>query len=165
VSVYWLATLVAMLLFGHDEWSQRGEFLSAFFMLISRFGIVGTDDGQGHPKLSLALPGARIANVEALPISGAIFLLCVLGSVSFDGLSKTFLWLGANGINPLEFPGRSAVIGINTVGLAAAMIALSAIFCCRLAGLRLAGEGSFKNRPACWLVDRADRAAYHFRIT
>ena len=56
------------------------------------------------------------------------FLLLALSSVSFDGLSRTFFWLGLNGVNPLEFPGRTAMMAINTAGLAAAFIALAAVF-------------------------------------
>jgi len=165
VSVYWVATLAAMLLLGHDDWGRRGEFLSAFFRLISRFGVAGTDGKPNErPKLTVAFPGARIATVEALPISGAIFLLCVLGSVSFDGLSKTFLWLGANGINPLEFPGRSAVVGINTIGLTSAMIALSAVFFAAVGlGLRLAGQRSLPKSAGLLVWSIVPIAlAYHF---
>ena len=39
VAAYWLFTFAAMLVFGHDKWSRRGEFLSVFFRMISRFGI------------------------------------------------------------------------------------------------------------------------------
>jgi hypothetical protein len=164
LSSYWLMTIVAMLLFGHDEWSRRGEFLSAFFRLIARFAVIGVDQNGDRKELTLALPGARIAGVEALPLSAAIFLLCVLGSVSFDGLSKTFLWLGANGINPLEFPGRSAVVGLNTVGLASAMIALAAIFFAAVwLGLRPAGEGSFRKSIGLLVWSIVPIAlAYHF---
>ena len=74
-------------------------------------------------------------------MSGTLFLLLVLASVSFDGLSKTFWWLGLNGINPLEFPGRSALQGINSAGLAMMFTALSAAFLlCVFAGERWSGR-------------------------
>ncbi len=93
------------------------NFCLCSFVMISRFcGIRRCDSVKRSKADALLCPGARIAGAEPLPLSGAIFLLCVLGSVSFDGLSKTFLWLGANGINPLEFPGRSAVVGIKQQG-------------------------------------------------
>jgi hypothetical protein len=61
--------------------------------------------------------------------------------VSFDGLSRTFFWLGLNGVNPLEFPGRTAMMAINTEGLAAAFIALAAVFCLAVyLGERLAAD-------------------------
>jgi hypothetical protein len=165
VATYWLATSVAMLAFGHDAWSRRCEFMSVFFRLISRFAVSGIDgQGGGRRSLTLALPGARIAKVDPLPLSGAVLLVCVLASVSFDGLSKTFLWLGSNGINPLEFPGRSAVMGINTIGLAGAICALAAVFFCAVwLGCRLVGEGALQASAGLLVWSIVPIAlAYHF---
>jgi hypothetical protein len=47
----------------------------------------------------------------------APFVLLVLSSVSFDGLSRTFAWLGLLGENPLVHPGRSALVAPNSLGL------------------------------------------------
>jgi len=47
--------------------------------------------------------------------------------VSFDGLSCSFLWLGSIGISPLEFPGRSAVVDLNSVGLVGTFVLLAAL--------------------------------------
>ncbi len=41
----------------------------------------------------------------------------MLSSVSFDGLSRTFTWLGLLGANPLAYPGRTALMAANTLGL------------------------------------------------
>ncbi len=138
VAAYWLFSFVMMLAFGHAEWSRRGEFLSVFFGMLSRFGVVARgEDG----RLVLCLPGAKLATTPALPPSGAIFLLFALASVSFDGLSKTFFYFALNGLNPLEYPGRSALVGINSVGLAAACGILAALFfACVALGDRLAGK-------------------------
>ena len=57
-----------------------------------------------------------------------LFILLTLASVSFDGLSKTFWWLGLHGVNPLEFPGRSGVLGINTGGLLLTWEALAVVY-------------------------------------
>ncbi|MBB6353784.1 hypothetical protein ACFFTN_02155 [Aminobacter aganoensis] len=124
---YWLFSFAAMLIFGFERWSRQGEFLSAFFAMISRFGIFeGKQDG---PRLRLALcwPGAKLNEAEALPPSGALFLLATLASVSFDGFSKTFFWLGLNGINPLELPGRTALVATNSLGLAVMLFLLAAV--------------------------------------
>ena len=40
-----------------------------------------------------------------------IFILALLGTGSFDGFNETFVWLDLIGVNPLAFPGRSAVVG------------------------------------------------------
>jgi hypothetical protein len=55
-----------------------------------------------------------------------LFVLLTLASVSFDGLARTFWWLGLGDINPLEFPGRSALTVRNSVGLLLSFAALAA---------------------------------------
>ena len=149
VGLYWLFGFAAMLVFGYEPWSRRGEFLSVFLGMVSRFGIVERlPPENGRARLRLCLPGAKLSKTPPLPFSGTLFLLVALGSVSFDGLSRTFFWLGANGINPLEFPGRSALVGINSIGLA--------LMCAALAGAYLscvyAGERLANSRQSFWLA-------------
>ncbi|MEQ1954540.1 hypothetical protein [Mesorhizobium sp. CN2-181] len=137
---YWLLTFAIMLVVGHEQWSARGEFLSVFFRMVSRFGVfdAAADDRR---RVSLCLPGAKLWSEQPLPLSGTLFLLLALASVSFDGFSKTFFWLGSNGINPLEFPGRTALQSTNTAGLAGMFVALAAVFLiCVAVGERLAGK-------------------------
>jgi hypothetical protein len=121
VGTYWVFIFIALVLFGEEAWLGQGEPFSVFFRFIGWLSpLVWTpaeaDSGTGQ-KLSLAMPGAALLDRGALPPSGVLFILLTLASVSFDGLAKTFWWLGLNGINPLEFPGRSAVLGTNTLGL------------------------------------------------
>ena len=93
-----------------------------------------------------------------------MFLLLTLASVSFDGFSKTFIWLGANGINPLEFPGRSAVQGINSAGLAMMFCGLAAAFlACVAVGRLLDGGGSVRTAAGLLVWSIVPIAlAYHF---
>ncbi|WP_337918531.1 hypothetical protein [Pseudaminobacter soli (ex Zhang et al. 2022)] len=129
VASYWLLTFGCMLAFGYEPWSRQAEFLSVFFRMISRLGIIETArDASGRLRLALCAPAAKLWREEPLPLSGAVFLLAALGSVSFDGFSKTFAWLGLIGVNPLEYPGRSAVQGANTVGLLLFCAGLIALF-------------------------------------
>jgi hypothetical protein len=128
--VYFAGNLAAMLAFGYAAWMRQGECVSAFFLMISRLALFsGRKDEKARDRpIGLALPGARLTSAEALPPSGIIFLLLALSSVSFDGLSRTFAWLGVVGINPLDFPGRSAVIGVNTAGLIGMAVVLCGAF-------------------------------------
>lgn len=146
VSLYFAVNLVMMLVFGHEEWSRRGEALSAFLRMIARLGVVGTEGGaRGKRTAFLRLPGARLVGAPPLPASGALFLLVALGSVSFDGLMRTFAWVGLWGVNPLEFPGRTAMIGINSFGLVAMCAALAATFFGAAAlGVRLSSGGRWR---------------------
>jgi hypothetical protein len=130
--LYYVLNLLAMLVFGYPAWMREGECLSAFFLMISRLALLSGRDAEEEKTcdrpVDLALPGARLASAKALPPSGIIFLLLALSSVSFDGLSRTFAWLGLVGINPLDFPGRSAVVGVNTAGLVGMAAALCGAF-------------------------------------
>ncbi|MER8677634.1 MULTISPECIES: hypothetical protein [unclassified Mesorhizobium] len=166
IAAYWLATFVFMIIFGYEDWSRRGEFLSVFFRMVSRFAIVeaSPDVASNKRRLSLCWPGAKLSKAQSLPASGMLFLLLTLSSVSFDGLSKTFLWLGANGINPLEFPGRSAVVGLNSAGLVLMFAVLVAIFLIAVfLGERLSGGVSFGNAAGLLVWSIVPIAlAYHF---
>jgi hypothetical protein len=125
VSAYTAATLLGMLLFGERAWLAHAEAFSVFFRFVSLVAPVQADRDKG---LILTWPGAALVRQGALGLSSALFLLLMLAAVSFDGLSKTFWWLALGGINPLEFPGRTAVMGRNSLGLLMSWAALSAAF-------------------------------------
>lgn len=139
VALYSLLTLAAMLTFGVRDWMERGEFLNVFFAFIARLAPLRFARQDGDVTLTAAFPGAGLVHAPALPVSGALFILCALATVSFDGLSETWWWLTQLGINVLEFPGRSAVVGPNTLGLLAASVILASAFLFSLTlGVRLA---------------------------
>ncbi|MCB2110322.1 hypothetical protein [Albidovulum sp.] len=117
-AIYYLAILALAVLEG-EEWLPRGEFLTAYFGFVARIAPFWAEDTQGSVTVFAGLPGAQILRLPALTPSAIAFVTLILASVSFDGLNETFWWLARLGINPLEFPGRSAVFWQNTVGLAA----------------------------------------------
>ena len=136
VIVYSVVTWIGMALFGEQAWLARGEAFSVFFGLIARVAPLQAEE----QRLTIGMPGRALADFPALPPSGVLFVLLTLATVSFDGLSKTFWWLGLNGINPLEFPGRSAVMGSSSVGLVSLWLVLSVAFvACLWIGRALAG--------------------------
>ncbi|PSM19883.1 hypothetical protein [Nitratireductor sp. StC3] len=143
MAVYWAVAFCGMVVFGHRRWSRRAEFLSLLMTMVARMAFVDIRRHRsGRVSLRLCLPGARLVTAPALSASAAAFLLLALSAISFDGLMRTFFWLGLFGVNPLEFPGRSAVVWSNSVGAAGAFVALWALFhgAVRL-GARMAGQG------------------------
>jgi hypothetical protein len=129
VACYWLIAFAGMLIFGEQVWAKRAEPFSIFFRLVAGLSPFILEQGAaGRARLALCWPGAALLEREPLPPSGVLFVLLTLSSVSFDGLSKTFWWLSLGGINPLEYPGRSAVVDRNTIGLLLAFAALSACY-------------------------------------
>ena len=141
IAAYWLITLLGIMAFGERVWMKRGEFLSVFFGFIGRLAPLRLSRSDGRVKATLSLPGAGLVNGPTPSLSGALFILCALATVSFDGLSETWWWLGQLNINPLEFPGRSAVVTQNSLGLLATCATLTFAFFLSLAlGLIITGK-------------------------
>lgn len=120
---YWLFAFVATLVFG-PRWLLRAEGCSA---VLGNYALVGLFRRR-RGRLAVGLSGWKILAARAPPMGLAVLMVLMLGSGSFDGLNETFRWLGWIGINPLEFPGRSAVIAPNLIGLLIANAALVAAF-------------------------------------
>lgn len=125
LSLFWGVNFAGMVLFGKDEWCARAEPLHVYFRLVSKIAPFGTDrSGQ----VRLGLPGVHAGILPPLPRSGVGFVLLSLAAGTFDGWSTTFRWMGMLGFNPLNYPGRSAVIWQNTLGLLAAWALLWVIY-------------------------------------
>lgn len=116
LATYWLAIFVLAVAEG-EAWLERGEVLTVHFGLLGRIAPVWAEAEGDSVRYLLSRPGARILAMPPLPPSGVAFVVVCLAAVSFDGLAETFRWLALIGVNPLEFPGRSAVVGANTLGL------------------------------------------------
>ncbi|TIL81498.1 MAG: hypothetical protein E5Y76_04845, partial [Mesorhizobium sp.] len=140
-------------------------FLTVFLAMVARFALLERNEGKRNEggrneverkeggRLNLCWPGAKLSNAAPLSLSGIAFLLLALSSVSFDGLSKTFFWLGLFGLNPLEFPGRTAVIGVGTFGLVLTFVLLAAAFILAIVlGQHLAGSPHSLSQAAGLLV-------------
>jgi len=139
--VYWLV-IFALAVHAGESWLRKGEFLTFFFGFMGRIAPIWPQRIDGRTFLVLGLPGTRLARLDPLPVSGIAFVTLVLTTLSFDGLSETFWWLEKIGINPLAFPGRSAVIEINTVGLLALWVVTTATILLAI----FAGSGSTEFR-------------------
>lgn len=166
IALYFLANLGAAMVFGYEAWTRQGECLSVFMRMVA--GTAFLDErplGQGRRRLRLCVPGAKLAAAAHLPLSGTLYLLLALSSVSFDGLMRTFFWLGLNDVNPLAFPGRTAVIGEMTAGLVGMFVLLATAFlACVALGERLSGRPvGFAYAPGrlVWSIIPIS-IAYHF---
>ncbi len=134
---YWLLTLLAMLVVGEEQWLQRGEFITIIMRRFAQLAVVGGQDNQWR----IGLPGWQTVARPATSVSTAFFILLMLGCGSFDGLNETFWWLAAIGVNPLEFPGRSAIVNETITGLLLANGLLILCFAlCVWLGLWLASD-------------------------
>jgi len=120
VGLYWLLTALGCLVFGPQSWLSRGEMFSVFFTALA--GLL------------------RRRDLADYPLSTGVFYLTILAVGSFDGFNETFVWLAWIGINPLEYPGRSALVLTTSAGLVASVVLLWVVFAvCIMAGRWLSG--------------------------
>jgi len=140
VAAYWLYTFSGMVIFGGEVWLSRGECFTVLMRHYASLAPCGSADAHA---VRSGIPGWQIVGAPALSVSGAVFVIMILASGSFDGLNETFWWLAQIGVNPLEFPGRSAVIWQTVTGLVAANMLLPAAFAAAVAlGLAMVGESA-----------------------
>ncbi len=176
VSGYFLITLAGLYAFGSAAWLGRVECFSILLNHYARLapicgtvlqrrldtepeGVSGSQIDDGH-GVKLGMPGwaarehadrlyddARIGNGSLASVG--VFVLVVLACGSFDGLNETFWWLSVINVNPLEFPGRSAVVMETLVGLLVANAGLILIFAvCVGTGLWLSTRYAATNQVA-----------------
>lgn len=112
--------------------------------------------GTRRVRLMAGWPGAQVLRLAPLPPSAVAFVTLALAALTFDGLHVTFWWLALVGENPLEFTGRSAVQGVNTLGLLAVWALTAAAI---LGAIRLGGR-AFRAGPVS-LSFLAIAAGYH----
>ena len=157
LSLYLGVTMLMVLLFGPAKWLGKADPFAVFLRQLGAVAPVA--------RTGLRWPGAGLLSLPALPVSGVLFVLLTLSSITFDGFANTFTWLSFAGINPLDYPGRTAMMGANTAGLLAAFAVLALGFYASVAlGWRWAGRSGDFNSLAGRLVYSLIpiSIAYHF---
>ena len=128
---YTVLTLGAQWVYGVEQWTRRGEAFAVYFDLFSRIApferrerVAGVRPPlSGLPKLD--------------PLSGIVaFVVVMIGSVTYDGLSGGALWADLTGDWAIDAPVLTATVGLLlSVGLIGGFYALG------IAGLRSVGGG------------------------
>ena len=120
ISLYVLLTTLGIKIFGAEFWLKNVEPFSVFFRMVgwlAPFYLKSSPDRKSLLSIGIRWPCSGLLRSESLPTGGVAFVLLVLATVSFDGLSKTFWWLSLVEKNPLEYPGRTEMMLPNTLGL------------------------------------------------
>jgi hypothetical protein len=147
VAGYVLAHVPAVFLFGR-VWLEQAETFSVFFRLVSLVSPFALRS-SGPPRaadaaprgVEVTAPALNLLRADAFDASHVVFALLILSAVSFDGLSRTFAWLALVGANPLVYPGRTALMLPNTLGLVATFILFFGAFAVAvMLGARLSGR-------------------------
>jgi hypothetical protein len=86
-AIYSWVTWVGMAAFGRDVWLRSGEAFAVYFGLISRLSILAVRER----RLVLRRPLDHVAR-DREPPGTVAFVAVMLGSVAFDGFSRTSYW-------------------------------------------------------------------------
>jgi len=141
---YWLFTLAGMSVFGRDAWLAQVECFTVLFNLLGVLRV-----GRAHNRVQIGVPGWLAFAQDRFDLSHAMLVIAILAAGSFDGLHETFWWLAKIGVNPLEFPGRSALVWQTSLGLYGAVILLTVVFAGAVwIGWRAASQGQIAYRTA-----------------
>ena len=133
VLIYIFITIFGIMFLGGNDWLHKGDPFSVYFRMVSWLSPFFIKKNIEKDKflnrcISVRWPCKGLLRVETLPVSGIAFVLLVLSTVSFDGLSRTFWWLSIWDVNPLEYPGRTSMILNNTIGLYLTFLVFSAAY-------------------------------------
>ncbi len=140
---YWAFTTIGMTLFGRDPWLRQVECFTVLFDILGKMRAISWRD-----RKKIGLPGWQTFDWPELDLSHATFILVILASGSFDGLYETFWWLSQMGVNPLEYPGRTAMFWKTVTGYGVAIAALTTLFAVSLwVGAIAVGAGKRKQLP------------------
>lgn len=147
--IYSVITWFGMFVFGIDEWSRRGDAFSVYFEFLSRlapFGVVY--DQEGARAIVVRRPLAGLTEHDAVPGTLA-FVALMLGSVTFDGVSRTVRWVTwrYDVIVSGRYGDQLAIL-LNIGGLVATVVAVA---CAYLLAIAIARIVSRSARPLAGL--------------
>ena len=137
-------TWIGMAAVGRRLWAERGEAFTVYFGLLARIAPFGERDG----RLVLRAPLSGLARADPRP--GMLAVVAVmLGSVGFDGLSRSSAWQGlrarVEGPYVLTSPGVADLVG-TLLALAGLAACIAVVVLAYLAATRLARRAARSER-------------------
>jgi hypothetical protein len=141
ILVYSTYTLAMMVVFGVEEWCERGEVFSVYFGMFSRLGFLGVSGG----RIGVRRPFSAATRWATVPGSVGV-VIASIGTTSFDGaqegafkgaLESTFEWLLDRSVEP-----TMALRISDTLFMAIAILGVGLVY---LLGVR--GMASVKGAP------------------
>ena len=137
IALYSYLTWFGMAAYGRRTWVEHGEAFTVYFGLLARIAPFGEHEG----RLVLRWPFSGLAGADRRP--GVLAIVTVmLGSVGFDGLSRSTMWQDlrsrVEGPYVLESPGFADLLG--TLLAVGGLLGCVAVVCLAYLGaVRLAG--------------------------
>lgn len=149
----YVAGLIAGAAWAGEEWFRRADPLSRLFGLLGHIAPLRV---QGR-VLTLRPPAAGLAGMTA-DVPGAVFIICLIGIVLFDGLSETPAWAAvldwvtrSGTLRPWLLELRGAGVDIlkllRTAGLLATLLSAILLYLGLTLAMARAGGGGLGARP------------------
>jgi hypothetical protein len=111
IALYSYVSWFGMAAFGRELWTRHGDGFAVYFELLSRAAPFGERDG----RLVTRAPFSGLAGPDGRP-GVLVFVAVMLGSVAFDGFSRTAIWqdlrVAVEGPYILENPGLADLLGM-----------------------------------------------------
>jgi hypothetical protein len=136
---YSILVLIGQALFGTDVWSRNGEGFAVYYNLFSRISIWERRDGV----LGVRPPLGGLPPLERPPGTVA-FVLTMIGTVTFDGLSQGPAWRSLSGhlvdlFTSLGISDAAAPKFASTVGLIVTVLLIMGFYRLGISGMRSIG--------------------------
>jgi hypothetical protein len=133
IVIYSWITWAGMLIYGRRAWLENGEAFNVYFGLLALIAPFDVQEVEGRRRVVVRPPLAGLAARQDRPGTVA-FVSVMLGSVAFDGFSRTVWWqdrlynLEARYI--VDSPRKADLVatGFNILGLLVAVLAVAVLF-------------------------------------
>ncbi len=162
IALYTYVALFGMAAFGRDTWEASGEGFAVMYRFLALIAPLHSVEG----RIRLRWPLTGLAGAERVPGSVA-FVAVMLGSVLFDGYSRTTTWQDL--ISRVEAPyvvdhpnlGELLVTLLNLGGLLAGVLLVALAYQTACADRAVDGQRASLAHPGLPPLARADRVRLH----
>ena len=138
IAIYSWVMWVGAAAFGREPWFRNGDAFTVYFSLLSRLSVFALD-GR---RVAVRRPLAGVAKMEEPPGTVA-FVSVMLGSVAFDGFSRTTWWTDRT----FQLDQWEAV-GMNVLGLVTACAIVATAFVLAIEVARRVGRSGMRLETA-----------------
>lgn len=141
IVVYSWVTWAGMLIFGQRTWVENGEAFHVYFGLLGRISPFAVRDG----RIVVRPPFSGLV-LRDVPPGTIAFVIAMLGTVAFDGLSRATWWqdqayeLEARYIVNSPLKADFVSLAFNLFGLLVSIAAVALVFALAVAAARLIGH-------------------------
>lgn len=147
IVLYSAVTWAGTSMFGRRDWRENGDAFAVYFGLLSRLSAFAVRERDGRTEIVVRPPLSGLTTTERRPGTVA-FVAVMLGSVAFDGYSRTGTWQDliarAEGPYIVDRPGTAELVGVGLSlwGLLSAVVLVALAY-----GAACAAAGMLVNAP------------------